>query len=160
MLTRRFLISTTALIAALPATTAQAQDTTAGVGAASPDGILSVAVTVTGEGRAEYSVSRLGRPVIAPSRLGFLLTDAAKLERNFAVTAEAPTQHDAAWEQPWGERRHVRNRYTQLRVHLTETGGLERRIDVVFRIYDDGLGFRYEFPDQPNLKTVKIEKGR
>lgn len=156
MLTRRSLISTTALVAALPAATAQAQDTPVSVGAASPDGVLSVSVTVTGEGRAEYSVSRLGRLVIAPSRLGFLLTDAAKLERNFVVTAEAATQHDDTWEQPWGERRFVRNRYTQFRVHLNERGGLERRIDVVFRIYDDGLGFRYEFPDQPNLKSVKI----
>lgn len=156
MLTRRSLISTTALIAALPAAKARAQDASVSAGAVSPDGVLSVSVSATGEGRPEYSVSRLGRPVIAPSRLGFLLTDAAKLERNFTVTAEAATQHDDTWEQPWGERRFVRNRYTQLRVHLTERGGLERRIDVVFRIYDDGLGFRYEFPDQPNLKTVRI----
>ncbi|HVL41551.1 MAG TPA: glycoside hydrolase family 97 N-terminal domain-containing protein, partial [Brevundimonas sp.] len=155
MLTRRFLISTTAVLASLPAA-AKAQEAAAAVGATSPDGVLSVSVTVTGEGRPEYSVSRLGRPVIAPSRLGFLLTDAAKLERNFAVTAEAPTSHDDTWEQPWGERRFIRNRYTQLRVRLTERGGLERRIDVVFRLYDDGIGFRYEFPDQPNLKTVNI----
>ncbi|WIY68710.1 glycoside hydrolase family 97 protein [Aquidulcibacter paucihalophilus] len=156
MLTRRSLISTTALIATLPATTAQARDPSVSVGATSPDGVLSVSVSVTGEGRPEYSVSRLGRLVIAPSRLGFLLTDAAKLERNFTVTAEAPTQHDDTWEQPWGERRFIRNHYTQLRVHLSERSDLERRIDVVFRIYDDGVGFRYEFPDQPNLKTVKI----
>lgn len=156
MLTRRSLISTTAVLAAVPAAAARARDASAGVGATSPGGVLSVTVSVTGEGRAEYSVSRLGRVVITPSRLGFLLTDAAKLERNFTVSAEAATQHDDTWEQPWGERRFIRNRYTQLRVHLTERGGLERRIDVVFRIYDDGLGFRYEFPDQPNLKTVKI----
>ncbi len=156
MLTRRSLISTTALVATLPATAAQARDPSVSVGATSPDGVLSVSVTVTGEGRPEYSVSRFGRLVIAPSRLGFLLTDAAKLERNFTITAEAPTQHDDTWEQPWGERRFIRNHYTQLRVHLSERSDLERRIDVVFRIYDDGVGFRYEFPDQPNLKTVKI----
>jgi len=141
MLTRRFLISTTAVLASLPAA-ARAQEVAAVVGASSPDGVLSVSVTVTGEGRPEYSVNRLGRPVIAPSRLGFLLTDAAKLERNFAVTADAPTSHDDTWEQPWGERRFIRNRYTQLRVHLTEKWGLQRRIDVVFRLYDDGIGFR------------------
>jgi alpha-glucosidase len=156
MLTRRSLISTTALVATLPATAAQARDPSVSVAATSPDGVLSVSVSVTGEGRPEYSVSRFGRLVIAPSRLGFLLTDAAKLERNFTITAEAPTQHDDTWEQPWGERRFIRNHYTQLRVHLSERGDLERRIDVVFRIYDDGVGFRYEFPDQPNLKAVKI----
>jgi alpha-glucosidase len=156
MLTRRSLISTTALLAALPAATAQAKDASVSVGAASPGGVLSVSVSVNGEGRPEYSVSRLGRLVIAPSRLGFLLTDAAKLERNFTISVEAATQHDDTWEQPWGERRFIRNHYTQLRVHLTERGSLERRIDVVFRIHDDGVGFRYEVPDQPNLKTVSI----
>lgn len=158
MLTRRFLISTTALIAALPATaTAQvAGPVPAAARASSPDGILSVEVTVNGEGRADYSVSRLGRTVIAPSRLGFLLTDAPKLERNFTVTADAPTSHDETWEQPWGEQRFIRNRYTQLRVHLTERTAPNRRLDVVFRLYDDGLGFRYEVPAQPNLTTVNI----
>ena len=159
MLTRRLLISTTAMVAAVPALTpmaARAQNAPAVATASSPDGVLSVAVTTNGEGRPEYSVSRLGRPVIAASRLGFILTDAPKLERNFLVSAEPSTQHDDTWEQPWGERRFIRNRYTQLRVHLSERGGLQRRIDVVFRLYDDGLGFRYEFPDQPNLKAVKI----
>ncbi|HEY0599430.1 glycoside hydrolase family 97 protein [Brevundimonas sp.] len=162
MLTRRSLVSTTALLSALPVA-ARAQDVAqapAGsdgkVRASSPGGVITVEVGVTGEGRPEYSVSRLGRLVIAPSRLGFLLTDAAKLERNFAVAADAPTQHDDTWEQPWGERRFIGNRYTEFRVHLAEKWGLERRMDVVFRLYDDGLGFRYEFPDQPNLKTLNI----
>ncbi|MFY8162799.1 MAG: glycoside hydrolase family 97 N-terminal domain-containing protein, partial [Brevundimonas sp.] len=73
---------------------AKAQPAGAVFTAASPGNILSVSVTVNGEGRPEYSVSRLGRPVIASSRLGFLLTDAAKLERNFVITADAPTLHD------------------------------------------------------------------
>jgi alpha-glucosidase len=162
MLTRRLLISTTALMAAMPAA-AGAQDIveTRGAGAAaprasSPDGVLAVEVTVNGEGRADYSVTRLGRTVIAPSRLGFLLTDSPKLERNFIVTADAPTSHDDTWEQPWGERRFIRNRYTQLRVHLTERSAPNRRLDVVFRLYDDGLGFRYEVPEQANLAAVNI----
>jgi alpha-glucosidase len=162
MLTRRSLVSSSALLAAVPVA-AKAQDLAqapAGsdgkVRASSPGGVITVEVGVTGEGRPEYSVTRLGRQVIAPSRLGFLLTDAAKLERNFAVTAEAPTQHDDTWEQPWGERRFIRNHYTEFRVHLGEKWSLERRMDVVFRLYDDGLGFRYEFPDQPNLKTINI----
>ena len=155
MLSRRRLISASAVLASLPGA-AKAQPAATVVTAASPENIVSVSVTVNGEGRPEYSVNRMGRPVIAPSRLGFLLTDTAKLERNFVVTADAATSHDDTWEQPWGERRFIRNRYTQLRVHLTERSGLQRRIDVVFRLYDDGIGFRYEFPDQPNLKTAKI----
>ena len=122
----------------------------------SPGNILSVNVTVNDEGRPGYSITRGGRQIVNESRLGFLLTDAPKLERNFAADGVETRSFDETWEQPWGERRFIRNRYTQLRVHLTEKFGLERRIDVVFRLYDDGIGFRYEFPDQPNLKTVNI----
>ncbi|MGQ3113840.1 MAG: glycoside hydrolase family 97 protein, partial [Brevundimonas sp.] len=57
---------------------------------------------------------------------------------------------------PWGERRLVRNHYNEFRVTYAETGGLARRFDVVFRLYDDGLGFRYEFPEQPGLTTARI----
>ena len=63
---------------------------------------------------------------------------------------------DETWEQPWGERRYVRNHFNELRVHLTEKTALARSLDVVFRLYDDGLGFRYEFPDQAQLHQVDI----
>jgi alpha-glucosidase len=121
----------------------------------SPDEVLTVTVDVNGEGRPEYSVSRLGRPVILPSRLGFILTDAPKLERNFEIASSQRRSADETWEQPWGERRFVRNRYNELRVRLTEKAP-KRSLDVVFRVYDDGIGFRYEFPDQAALKDVNI----
>ncbi len=124
--------------------------------AASPEGVLSVDVTVDNDGRPTYAVSRLGRPVVAPSRLGFILTDAAKLERGLVPSAAAATSFDETWEQPWGERREIRNRYTELRVTFTERAEPSRRFDVVFRAYDDGLGFRYEFPQQETLTTLKI----
>jgi len=111
----------------------------------SPEGVLTVSVDVNGEGRPEYSVSRLGKPVIQPSRLGFLLTDAAKLERNFAISEAGRRSADDKWEQPWGERRFVRNRHNELRVRLTEKVAPGRAMDVVFRVFDDGIGFRYEF---------------
>ena len=165
MPTRRSLLTTSAVLAAVP-TAAAAQEAAPApvappssapvISAASPDGVLKVDVTVNGDGRPEYSVSRLGRPVIAPSRLGFLLTEGDKLERNFDIAGEAPTSHDDTWEQPWGEQRVIRNRYTELKVHLTEKVAPNRKLDVVFRLYDDGLGFRYEFPEQPNLTSVKI----
>ena len=122
----------------------------------SPNKVLRVEVALNPEGRPEYSVLRLGRPVIAPSRLGFLLTDAPKLERNFEIAGSARASGDETWEQPWGESRYVKNRYNELRVQLVERVAPQRRLDVVFRVYDDGVGFRYEFPDQPGLKTVNI----
>lgn len=158
-------ISWLAFAAALMASPAFAQDAApaptppappAPVTVSSPDGALTVTVTTDGDGRPSYAVSRLGRPVIAPSRLGFILTDAPKLERSLVATAEPATDHDDTWEQPWGERRFIRNHYRELRVHLRETTALARIFDVVFRVYDDGLGFRYEFPEQAALQTVRI----
>ena len=122
----------------------------------SPGHFLTVTLGLNGEGRPEYSVARNGKPVIAESRLGFLLTDAPKLERNFALAAQSTRSVDEIWEQPWGERRYVRNQFNELRVRLTEKTPLARSLDVVFRVYDDGLGFRYEFPDQAQLRQVNI----
>lgn len=122
----------------------------------SPTGVLSVVVALDGDGRAAYSVLRHGQPVIAPSRLGFLLTDAPKLDRNFALAGASTRSFDETWEQPWGERRFVRNRFNELRVSLKESKNLRRGLDVVFRVYDDGLGFRYEFPEQAALGEVNI----
>lgn len=124
--------------------------------AASPNGEIAIAIEINGEGRPSYAVTRRGAALIAPSRLGFLLVDAPKLERNLELTSQASSSFDETWEQPWGEQRRIRNRYNQLRFTLTERTGNRRSFDVVFRVYDDGLGFRYEFPDQENLRDVRI----
>jgi alpha-glucosidase len=125
-------------------------------GAASPGKVVEVAVTLDYAGRPGYTVAYRGKPLIEDSRLGFLLSDAPKLERSFKVESSATRSFDETWEQPWGERRFVRNRYNELRVRLRETRSPFRALDVVFRLYDDGLGFRYEFPDQASLRRVNI----
>ena len=122
----------------------------------SPGNVLTVSVSVNDEGRPGYAVTRSGRPVIVESRLGFLLTDAPKLERNFKSAGTQTRSVDENWEQPWGEWRYVRNHYNELRVQLVEKTALARSLTLVFRVYDDGLGFRYEFPDQPQLREVNI----
>ena len=77
-------------------------------------------VTLSPDGKPSYSVSRGGKPVIAPSRLGFLFTDATKIDRFLSLAGQRTRSFDETWEQPWGERRFVRNRYNELRVRLTE----------------------------------------
>lgn len=124
--------------------------------ATSPDGSIAVDVTSDGDGRVLYSISRNGKPIIAPSRLGFLFTDVAKLDRAIAVTGEETRDFDETWQQPWGEWSSIRNHYRELQVHFKETKGLGRVFTVTFRIYDDGVGFRYEFPDQPNMHGANI----
>jgi alpha-glucosidase len=122
----------------------------------SPDGKMVVTLRVNGEGRPEYSILRGGRSVIDWSRLGFILADQAKLERNFELARVEEKAIDETWEQPWGERHIVRNRCTEQRVTLREKTGLNRLITVVFRVFDDGVGFRYEFPAQSSMTQVGI----
>ncbi len=126
------------------------------VTATSPDGRVRVTLTTDGDGRAIYDVSRGGKAILNPSRLGFLFTDVVKLERRLAVTGQEVRDFDESWTQPWGEWATIRNHYRELKVRLKETTALARVVTVTFRIYNDGVGFRYEFPDQPNMATTKI----
>ncbi|KAF0186707.1 MAG: glycoside hydrolase family 97 protein [Hyphomonadaceae bacterium] len=123
---------------------------------ASPDGAVRVEIAINDEGRASYAASYRGEAVIAPSRLGFLFVDAPKLERNLTLTSRSVRSFDENWQQPWGEQRQVRNHYNEMRFTLTERTGPGRSFDVVFRVYDDGLGFRYEFPDTRRFHDVRI----
>ncbi len=122
----------------------------------SPGHVLRVDVGLD-EGRASYTIKRFGETVIAPSRLGFLLRGTEKLERNLELAAQATRSHDETWGQPWGESRFVRDQHNELRVTFVETLKGKRRFDVIFRVFDDGVGFRYVFPDQPQLRDVIID---
>ena len=124
--------------------------------ACSPGDVVCVEVSTDNDGRPAYAVSHKGRWVIAPSRLGMMFTDAPKFERNLEVASVRRARFDEAWEQPWGERREIRNHYNELAVTLRERSGPRRAFDVVFRLYDDGLGFRYAFDRQPGLEQLNI----
>ncbi|HAL23566.1 MAG TPA: alpha-glucosidase, partial [Stenotrophomonas sp.] len=121
----------------------------------SPGKVLAVSLVLDG-GTARYRVERLGAPVVDDSKLGFVLRD-GRLDRDFVQLGEQRRSVDETWEQPWGERRVIRNHFNELTVQLAESTGSKRRVDVVFRVYDDGLGFRYAFPEQPNLREAIID---
>jgi len=123
---------------------------------ASPDGRIEARIEIDKDGRAAWAVDRDRRAVIAPSRLGFLLSDARKLERNFMLEASSTHDFDETWEQPWGEQRFIRNHYRELAVVLREREAPHRSMELRVRAYDDGVGLRYLLPDQPNLKEVRI----
>ena len=124
--------------------------------AASPDGRIVVTVAVDGDGRASYAITRAGTPILAQSRLGFLLADAPKLERGLAVVGTSRASSDTTWTQPWGEWTTIRDHHNDLTVRFREKTSLKREMSVTFRIFDDGVGFRYTLPRQPNLATVNI----
>ena len=133
---------------------AQAEDR---VTVSSPGNILTIELFIQ-NGIPHYEVKRRGEPVIAPSRLGFMLRGAGKFEHDIRIENPATRVVDETWEQPWGESRTVRNNYSELRATLAEQIKSKRRIDIVFRVFDDGVGFRFEFPDQPQLRDVIIDE--
>ncbi len=103
-----------------------------------------------------YSVERFGNKVVKKSRLGFGLQNMPDLKEGFRIKNIAHYQYDDTWMQVWGEKKRIRNHFNELRVDLIETGSLEREMSIVFRVYDDGIGFRYEIPEQPNMGTFSI----
>jgi alpha-glucosidase len=121
----------------------------------SPDGKTIVSFR-TSEGKAYYSVNKDGKVVIKPSLLGFALNGSSNLEGPFKVKKEINSTFDETWEQPWGEEISVRNHYNEMKIELQESSGEKRLLNLVFRAFDDGIGFRYEFPKQENLKDFEI----
>jgi alpha-glucosidase len=122
----------------------------------SPNKVLTVELDLH-EGRLAYRVLRFGEKVIDDSRLGFRLRGSGALDRNLALESQASASHDRTWEQPWGENRFVRDHHNELRARIVETIAPNRRFDIVFRVFDDGIGFRYEFPEQPALAEAIID---
>ena len=120
----------------------------------SPDGTLTVAVGVDG-GKAWYQVNRGSEAILGRSALGFVLKD-GDFKDNFKMGKVTRSNFDETWNQPWGEDAQVRNHYNELKLRLQEKGGAKRVLDVVFRAFDDGVAFRYEFPEQPSLKQFVI----
>jgi alpha-glucosidase len=122
----------------------------------SPDGRIKVEVEVDGDGVPFYRIERDGKDLIANSDLGFQFTDEEVMRRNFTVVSEKVSSADSTWEQPWGERRFVRDTHNELEVVLQENRVLsQRQLKVRFRVFDNGVGFRYEF-DRPEDQVTNI----
>jgi alpha-glucosidase len=143
-----------ALIAAVWTTAGAAQEQEP-VRVTSPDGRNVVTIGITESGLF-YSLERDGRKVILPSRLGFEFRDAPSLRDSLELTGTERNSVDETWEQPWGEVATVRDHHNELRVSVAEISEPGRRFDVVFRVFDDGIGFRYELLEQPTLQTFAI----
>ncbi|MDP9204083.1 MAG: glycoside hydrolase family 97 protein [Gemmatimonadota bacterium] len=141
-----------AFLVTLTATTAIAQDT---VSVASPDGRNKAGVT-TSQGRLYYILSRDGRWIMMPSMLGFAFKGAAPIRDSLGITGQARRSHDETWTQPWGEVARVRENYNELKVSVVERTAPGRKFDLVFRAFNDGVGFRYEVPAQPALGQFVI----
>ena len=106
------------------------------------------------DGVPAYTLDYAGEAVILPSRLGFELIERDNLDRGFTLTGSAFDTFDETWEPVWGEEAQIRNHYNELLVNLKKESG--EAMDIRFRLYDDGLGFRYEFPLENALTYFKV----
>ncbi|MES2328261.1 MAG: glycoside hydrolase family 97 protein [Bacteroidota bacterium] len=114
-------------------------------------GNVELNVLMNGAGTPLYSVYYKNQAVVSSSELGFLLTDDKDLHTGFEVTKTETKSVDETWQPVWGEVKNIRNHYQQLTVHLKQKAS-NLVLDIVFKVFEDGVGFRYEFPNQPGLK--------
>jgi alpha-glucosidase len=120
----------------------------------SPDGRIVFELAIDRFGAPRYSVNHGGEKVITDSRLGLRFAQQKPFDRDIVLLGSVTHSHDQTWEQPWGERRLVRDHHRELLLQFADGEG--RRFDLRVRAFDDGLGFRYEVPAQPGFETVHI----
>src|SRR6187401_1941723 len=108
------------------------------------------------EGRPFYKILYQTKILIKDNRLGFILKEQPALDNDFKIASSTKSEADETWSQPWGEVKNIRNHYNGVAINLEEQTGLKRKLTLMFRVYDDGIGFRYEVPEQPNLKDFVI----
>ena len=124
----------------------------------SPDGSIRVNFELQGT-VPTYSVTYQGKPIILPSRLGYDLDKKADLLDGFTLLGEERSTFDETWTPVWGENREIRNHYNELLVCLAQTAE-DRYMNVRFRVYDDGFGLRYEFPQKGKLNYFVVSEER
>ncbi|TDC54735.1 glycoside hydrolase family 97 protein [Actinomadura sp. KC345] len=120
----------------------------------SPNGALSLTVSVDDDGRLGYSVTREGTVLVEPSALGLDLADGSTLGGDVEVTGTRTTARDTTWRPVWGADAVVRDHHRELTVQLRQADG--RFFNVIVRAYDDGVAFRYHVPRQPGLRSLEI----
>ncbi len=126
----------------------------------SPDGNLKFNFKLTALGEPTYQLDYKNKPVIAVSKLGFEMADVPSFLTGFEVVETKLNKVDETWQPVLGEQKNIRNQYNELLVMLKQQSNNGRLVYIRFRLFNDGLGFRYEFPKQENLKyfVIKEEK--
>lgn len=122
----------------------------------SPSKNILVEFQLKQNGTPVYMVKHEGKIVIDTSSLGFEFQQQAALVKGFDVIGNDIKSYDETWEMPWGEQREVSNCYNELIVNLREIAAPNRILNIYFRAYDDGMAFRYEFPEQEGINEVII----
>ena len=125
----------------------------------SPHAVLRAEFSLSKKGEPHYAVFYKDKPVIKSSSMGFELKESPSLKElppmkdNFLLTGIDSSLVNETWQPVWGEVKTIRNNYRQYTFHLKEKDNEQRSLNIVFKVFDDGIGFRYEFPAQKNLNV-------
>ena len=123
----------------------------------SPDGSVMLSFSLKSDGTPSYKVTYKNKPVINESTLGFTLKKAEPLTNNFKVVDTKKSTFKETWKPVWGEESEILNHYNELLVSL-EQNNTNRKMNIRFRVYNEGVGFRYEFPSQKELTYFVVEE--
>ena len=123
----------------------------------SPDGSVILSFSLKSDGTPSYKVSYKNKPVINESTLGFTLKKAEPLTNNFKVVDTKKSTFKETWKPVWGEESEILNHYNELLVQLQQEK-TNRKMNIRFRVYNEGVGFRYEFPSQKELTYFVVEE--
>jgi alpha-glucosidase len=121
----------------------------------SPDSKVRVNINLKG-GCAFYEVLKDNKLIIDESLLGFKFKNIPDLEDNFFIESSEASSFNQTWEQPWGEKRFIENNYNELIVNLRQNDALRRKLVLDFRVFNDGVGFKYLFPKQEHVDSLII----
>lgn len=131
-----------------------AQKSGDGKSVASPNGKIKVSFGLSAKGEPYYSVSYLSKSIIGKSKMGFLARNGS-LKDQFTLASSKSATFDENWKPVWGEVASIRNHYNELTVSLQQKGG--KALDITFRAFDDGVGFRYAFPAQSGQDSLFVQ---
>ncbi len=108
------------------------------------------------KGRPLYAIDYNEKPVVLSSAMGFALADDSTFYKDFVIIGTDQRLVDETWNPVWGEVKQIRNHYQELTVRLQQKGATGRLLNIIFRVFEEGVGFRYQFPRQPNLRYFVI----
>jgi hypothetical protein len=123
----------------------------------SPSRKLTLQFALSPAGEPTYQLRYGQKVVVKPSRLAVLLQNQPGFDQGFTIARVDSSVHDDTWTPVWGEVKLIRNHYRELAVTVQQAAVQNRRLVLRFRLFDDGLGFRYEFPEQPNLTYFTVQ---
>lgn len=121
----------------------------------SPSKTISLSFKLSSDGKPTYSVSYKTKPIVKESTLGITIKESKGLEANFRIDSIGQKSFNETWQPVLGEQSNIKNSYNEMTVALSQPS-TDRRINIIFRVFDEGIAFRYEFPKQKNLNYFII----